>query len=306
MQNAYGYGLFTGGLGFHYGGEKIGLTVIPTSAGNTRRQIMLIQDLGATVITCTPSYTLVLADKAEEMGVDLKNTGLRLAMCGAEPWTEPMRKEIESRLGLTAIDFYGLTELMGPGVSCECQYKAGLHIWEDHFYAEIVDPNTGESLPNGAQGELVLTTLTKEAMPMIRFRTHDLVTLNHETCKCGRTMVRMSKVHGRTDDMLIVRGVNIFPTQVESVLLSIDGLAPHYQIVVDRRYHLDDIEIWSEIDNTDSVIGPAALKDLEKKLYRELSSVLGISARIKLVDPGTIPRTEGKARRVIDRRDLWS
>ena len=306
MQNAYGYGLFTGGLGFHYGGEKIGLTVIPTSAGNTRRQIMLIQDLGTTVITCTPSYTLVLADKAEEMGVDLKNTGLRLAMCGAEPWTEPMRKEIESRLGLTAIDFYGLTELMGPGVSCECQYKAGLHIWEDHFYAEIVDPNTGESLPNGAQGELVLTTLTKEAMPMIRFRTHDLVTLNHETCKCGRTMVRMSKVHGRTDDMLIVRGVNIFPTQVESVLLSIDGLAPHYQIVVDRRYHLDDIEIWSEIDNTDSVVGPAALKDLEKKLYRELSSVLGISARIKLVDPGTIPRTEGKARRVIDRRDLWS
>jgi phenylacetate-CoA ligase len=306
MQNAYGYGLFTGGLGFHYGGEKIGATVIPTSVGNTRRQLMLIQDLGTTVIACTPSYTLVLADTAQKMGIDLNDTGLRLAMCGAEPWTEPMRKEIESRAGLTAIDFYGLTELMGPGVSCECRYQNGLHIWEDHFLAEIVDPNSGEPLPYGTQGELVLTTLTKEAMPMIRFKTHDLVTLNRETCRCGRTMVRMSKVHGRTDDMLIVRGVNIFPTQVESVLLSVDGLAPHYQIVVDRQHHLDDIEVWSETNNTSSVIGPAALKDLEKRLHRELNSVLGISVRIKMVDPGTIPRTDGKARRVIDRRELYS
>ncbi|MFO8143401.1 MAG: phenylacetate--CoA ligase [Dehalococcoidales bacterium] len=306
MQNSYGYGLFTGGLGFHYGAERLGATVIPASAGNTKRQLMLIEDLGTTVLACTPSYTLVIADTAQEMGVDLASTGLRLAMCGAEPWTNSMRTEIESRLGLTAIDFYGLTELIGPGVSCECPYQQGLHIWEDHFLAEIVDPQTGHPLPSGSQGELVLTTLTKEAMPMIRFRTHDLVTLYPDVCQCGRTMTRMSKVHGRTDDMLIVRGVNIFPTQVESVLLSVDGLSPHYQIVIDREHHHDNIEIWSETSDQSLNDNQPALRGLGEKVHREMSSVLGISVKIKLVKPGTITRTVGKARRVIDRRELWS
>ena len=306
MQNSYGYGLFTGGLGFHYGAERLGATVIPASAGNTKRQLMLIEDLGTTVLACTPSYTLVMADTAHKMGIDLPSTGLRLAMCGAEPWTNGMRAEIESRLGLTAIDFYGLTELIGPGVSCECRYQQGLHIWEDHFLAEIVDPQTGHPLPYGNQGELVLTTLTKQAMPMIRFRTHDLVTLYPDVCQCGRTMVRMSKVHGRTDDMLIVRGVNIFPTQVESVLLSIGGLAPHYQIVIDRKHHHDDIEVWSETVDRSLSDNQPALRGLEERIHREMSSVLGISAKIKLVEPGTITRTAGKARRVIDRRELWS
>ena len=306
MQNVYGYGLFTGGLGFHYGGERLGVTVIPASVGNTKRQVMLIEDLGTTVLACTPSYIFVLAGVAQEMGVDLTSTGLRLAMCGAEPWTEGMRVEIEARAGLAAIDFYGLTELIGPGVSCECQYQNGLHIWEDHFLAEIVDPETGQPLPYGKQGELVLTTLSKEAMPMIRFRTHDLVTLYPEVCRCGRTMVRMSKVHGRTDDMLIVRGVNIFPTQVESVLLSVEGIAPHYQIIVDREHHLDDIEVWGEITDAAFSDDRLVLKELEDRVRKEMNSVLGISARIKLVEPGTINRTVGKVRRVIDRRELWS
>ena len=306
MQNAYGYGLFTGGLGFHYGGERLGVTVIPASIGNTKRQVMLIEDLGTTVLACTPSYTFVLADAAQEMGVDLTSTGLRLAVCGAEPWTEGMRAEIEARAGLAAIDFYGLTELIGPGVSCECQYQNGLHIWEDHFLAEIVDPETGQPLPCGRPGELVLTTLTKEAMPMIRFRTHDLVTLYPEACRCGRTMVRMSKVRGRTDDMLIVRGVNIFPTQVESVLLSVEGVAPHYQIIVDREHHLDDIEVWVEASDAVFSDDRPVLEELEDRVRKEMNSVLGISVRIKLVEPGTITRTEGKAKRVIDRRELWS
>ncbi len=306
MQNAYGYGLFTGGLGFHYGGERLGVMVIPASIGNTKRQVTLIEDLGTTVLACTPSYIFVLVDAAQEMGIDLTSTGLRLAMCGAEPWTEGMRAEIAARAGLAAIDFYGLTELIGPGVSCECQYQKGLHIWEDHFLAEIVDPETGQPLPYGRQGELVLTTLTKEAMPMIRFRTHDLVTLYPEACKCGRTMVRMSKVYGRTDDMLIVRGVNIFPSQVESVLLSVEGVAPHYQIIVDREHHLDDIEVWGEISDAVFSDDRLVMKELEDRVRKEMNSVLGISARIKLVKPGTINRTVGKARRVIDRRELWS
>jgi phenylacetate-CoA ligase len=306
MQNAYGYGLFTGGLGFHYGGERLGVTVIPASIGNTKRQVMLIEDLGTTVLACTPSYIFVLADAAQEMGIDLASTGLRLAVCGAEPWTEGMRAEIEARAGLVAIDFYGLTELIGPGVSCECQYQNGMHIWEDHFLAEIVDPGTGQPLPYGRPGELVLTTLTREAMPMIRFRTHDLVTLYPEACQCGRAMVRMSKVRGRTDDMLIVRGVNVFPTQVESVLLSVEGVAPHYQIIVDREHHLDDIEVWVEASDAVFSDERPVMEELEDRVRKEMNSVLGISVRIKLVEPGTITRTEGKARRVIDRRELWS
>jgi phenylacetate-CoA ligase len=229
------------------------------------------------------------------MGIDLASTGLRLAVCGAEPWTEGMRAEIEARAGLVAIDFYGLTELIGPGVSCECQYQNGMHIWEDHFLAEIVDPGTGQPLPYGRPGELVLTTLTREAMPMIRFRTHDLVTLYPEACQCGRAMVRMSKVR-----------VNVFPTQVESVLLSVEGVAPHYQIIVDREHHLDDIEVWVEASDAVFSDERPVMEELEDRVRKEMNSVLGISVRIKLVEPGTITRTEGKARRVIDRRELWS
>lgn len=304
IQNAYGYGLFTGGLGYHYGGEKLGATVIPSSVGNTKRQLMLIQDLGTTTLACTPSYALILAETAQELGVNLAATKLRVAICGAEPWTEKMRLQIEAKLGITAIDNYGLTELGGPGVSCECRYKQGMHIWEDHFLAELVDPASNEPLPYGEQGELVLTTLTKEALPVIRFRTHDLVTLTSEECGCGRTFVRMSKIHGRTDDMLIIRGVNVFPTQIESALLSIDGVAPYYQIIVDRERHLDEIEIWVEVSETIFSDEAHVLKEMAERVRAEMNSVLGISSRIKLVEPRTITRTEGKAKRVIDRREL--
>lgn len=304
IQNAYGYGLFTGGLGFHYGGERLGATVVPASVGNSKRQIMLIQDLGTTVLACTPSYVLILAETAREMGVDLASTHLRLAICGAEPWTEKMRIEIEAKTGVSAIDIYGLTEVLGPGVSCECSYKAGMHIWEDHFLAEVVDPATGKPLPYGQHGELVLTTLTKEAMPVLRFRTHDIVTLTPKTCECGRTMARMSKVRGRTDDMLIIRGVNVFPTQIESVLLSVEGVEPHYQIIVDRQRHLDEIEIRVEVSEAIFSDQVKVLEELGKRLQREMDSVLGIAASIKLVEPRTIVRTEGKAKRVIDRREL--
>ena len=304
MQNAYGYGLFTGGLGFHYGGERLGATVIPISVGNTKRQIMLAEDLGVTILTCTPSYALIIAETAREMGIDLVPGQIRLAVCGAEPWSESIRTEIEAKLGVTAIDIYGLTEIMGPGVGCECPHKAGLHLWEDHFLVELVDPASGEPLPYGTQGELVLTTLTKEAMPVLRFRTHDIVTLNPEPCECGRTMVRMSKVKGRTDDMLIIRGVNVFPTQIESVLLSVEGVEPHYQIIVDRERHLDEIEIWVEVSDAIFSDEMRGLEDLERRVRAEMDSMLGISARIKLVEPKTIARTEGKAVRVVDRRQL--
>jgi phenylacetate-CoA ligase len=304
IQNAYGYGLFTGGLGYHYGGEKLGATVIPSSVGNTKRQLMLIQDLGTTTLACTPSYALILAETAQELGVDLTATKLRVAICGAEPWTEKMRAEIEAKLGITAVDNYGLTELVGPGVSCECRYKQGMHIWEDHFLAELVDPASGKPLPYGEQGELVLTTLTKEALPVIRFRTHDLVTLTPGECRCGRNFVRMSKIHGRTDDMLIIRGVNVFPTQIESALLAINDVEPYYQIIVDRERHLDELEIWVEVSEAIFSDEVRVLKEMEERVRAEMNSVLGISTRIKLVEPRTITRTEGKARRVIDRREL--
>ncbi len=304
MQNAYGYGLFTGGLGFHYGGERIGATVIPSSAGNTKRQLMLIQDLGTTVITCTPSYSLIIAETALEIGLDLKSTRLRLGVLGAEPWSERMRAEIESKLPIKAIDIYGLTEIVGPGVSVECPHQCGMHIFEDHFLAEIVDPQTGEQLPYGEKGELVLTTLTKEALPVIRFRTKDIASLNPEPCKCGRTLVRMSKITGRTDDMLIVRGVNVFPSQIESVLLEVEGVEPHYLIIVDRERHLDELEIWVEVSEAVFSDEMRKLESLEKRVRTEMESVLGISPRIKLVEPKSLARTEGKAKRVIDRREL--
>lgn len=304
MQNAYGYGLFTGGLGFHYGGERLGATVIPTAAGNTKRQIMLIEDLGTTVITCTPSYSLTIAETALEMGVDLKSSKLRLGVLGAEPCSEQMRQEIEAKLPILAIDIYGLTEMVGPGVSVECPHKCGLHIFEDHFLPEIIDPETGEQLPYGEKGELVLTTLTKEALPIIRFRTKDITSLNPETCKCGRTLVRMSKITGRTDDMLIIRGVNVFPSQIESVLLEVEGVEPHYIIVVDRKRHMDTLEIQVEVSEDVFSDEARKMEALEKKLKEELESILSISAVIKLVEPKSIPRTEGKAKRVYDRREI--
>ena len=306
IQNAYGYGLFTGGLGFHYGAERLGASVIPTSGGNTKRQILLLQDLETTVITCTPSYALILDETAKDMGIDLRDTKLRLGFMGAEPWSEQMRGDIEERLGILAINIYGLTEIIGPGVSVECPYKCGMHIAEDHFLVEVINPETGEQLPYGEEGELVMTTLTKEAQPVIRFRTKDIVSLNPEPCDCGRTLVRMSRVTGRSDDMLIVRGVNVFPSQIESVLLAIEGVEPHYMIVVDRQhvFKSDELEIWVEV--SEEVFSDEMLKmeKLEQRLREEMDSVLGISAHIKLVEPKTIARTEGKAKRVVDRSEL--
>jgi len=304
MQNAHGYGLFTGGLGFHYGAERVGATVVPSSVGNTKRQIMLIQDLGVTALGCTPSYALIIAETAAEMGVDLRRSKLRLGFHGAEPWSKQMRQEIESKLGISATDVYGLTEVLGPGVAAECTEKDGLHLAEDHFLAEIVDPDTGEPLPYGKQGELVLTTLTKEGMPLLRFRTRDITWLNREPCRCGRTLARMAKVRGRTDDMLIIRGVNVFPSQIESVLLAVEGVEPHYLIVVDRQRHLDDLEVWVEVPAKLFTDELAALETLEQKIRAELESVLGLSSRVRLVEPGTIERSEGKAKRVIDRRQM--
>jgi len=304
LQNAHGYGLFTGGLGFHYGAEKIGAAVVPSSVGNTKRQVMLIQDLGVTALACTPSYALIIAETAADMGVDLRRSKLRLGFHGAEPWSNQMRDEIESKLGTSATDVYGLTEVLGPGVAAECTEKDGLHLAEDHFLAEIVDPDTGEPLPYGSQGELVLTTLAKEGMPLLRFRTRDITWLNPEPCRCGRTLARMARVRGRTDDMLIIRGVNVFPSQIENVLLGIEGVEPHYLIVVDRQRYLDDLEVWVEVPQALFSDELAALEGLERNIRAELESVLGLSSRVKLVEPGTIERSEGKARRVIDRRQM--
>ncbi|MBE0479873.1 MAG: phenylacetate--CoA ligase [Dehalococcoidia bacterium] len=306
LQNAYGYGLFTGGLGFHYGAERLGATVIPTGGGNTKRQIILLQDLGTTVITCTPSYALILAETALDMGVDLRETKLRLGVCGAEPWSEQMRNDIEERLGIRAVNIYGLTEVVGPGVSVECERRCGMHIAEDHFLAEVIDPHSGDPLPYGEQGELVITTLTKEAQPVIRYRTRDIVSLDREPCDCGRTHVRMSRVTGRSDDMLIIRGVNVFPSQIESVLLEVEGVEPHYLIVVDRKnaFSSDELEIWVEVSDNVFSDEMQKMEKLEKRLRAEMDSVLGISARIKLVEPKTIARTEGKAKRVVDRSEV--
>ncbi len=306
VHNAYGYGLFTGGLGFHYGAERIGATVIPVSGGVTKRQIMLIQDLGSTVLCCTPSYALYLAESATEMGVDLRETSLRVGIFGAEPWSERMRQEIEAKLGLKALDIYGLSEIIGPGVSVECEHQCGLHIFEDHFLPEIVNPTTGAALPPGQRGELVLTTLTKEALPVIRYRTGDITSLNIETCACGRTMVRMAKPSGRTDDMLIVRGINVFPSQIETVLLQVEGVQPHYQIIVDRQHTLDDLEVWVEVSDAVFADEIRGLEALERRIRDELHNALGIAARVRLVEPRSIQRSEGKAKRVVDRREVYS
>lgn len=304
VQNAYGYGLFTGGLGVHYGAELLGAAVIPISGGNTQRQVMVMKDFGTNILTCTPSYALFIAEVIEEMGLTKDDFKLQAGIFGAEPWSENMRQQIETRLGITAIDIYGLSEIIGPGVAIECSEKCGLHIFEDHFIPEIIDPATGDVLPYGEKGELVFTTITKEALPVIRYRTRDITTLNPEPCLCGRTHVRMGKVTGRSDDMIIVRGVNVFPTQVESVLLEIGETEPHYQLVVTRVGSLDMLEIQVEVSERMFSDKVKRLEELEKKIHSQIDSILGISAKIRLVEPKTIPRSEGKAKRVIDKRQI--
>jgi phenylacetate-CoA ligase len=304
VQNAYGYGLFTGGMGVHFGAERLGATVIPISGGNTQRQLMLMQDFGTTIITCTPSYALFLAEEALAAGIDIKSLPLKAGIFGAEPWTEAMREQLETKLNIKALDIYGLSEVMGPGVSMECQAQNGMHIFEDHFLAETIDPDTGAPLPYGAKGELVFTSLTKEAFPVIRYRTRDITVLNPEPCSCGRTMVRMERVTGRTDDMLIIRGVNVFPSQFESVLFVIEGIEPHYQIIVDRRGAMDDVELLVEVSNQ---LFPGEMRELlafEREIEHKLNTVLGIKVHVKLVEPKTLERTSGKAKRVIDKREF--
>lgn len=304
IHNAYGYGLFTGGLGAHYGAEKIGATIVPVSGGGTKRQIMLLNDFKATVICCTPSYALHLYDVAEAAGVDFKDLSLHTGVFGAEPWTEEMRREIESKLHLKALDIYGLSEVMGPGVAMECaSAQSGLHIWEDHFLVEIIDPDTKEPLPYGEEGELVITTLTKEAQPLIRYRTRDLTSLNPVPCKCGRTHIRMNKVLGRSDDMLIIRGVNVFPSQIESILLETEGLTPHYQLILRREDSMDTLEVQVEVDENIFSDKIKNLQQLEAKIQKNIKEFLGVTTKVKLVEPKSIMRSEGKAKRIIDLRD---
>jgi phenylacetate-CoA ligase len=302
IQNAYGYGLFTGGLGAHYGAEALGAAVVPTSGGNADRQIMLMKDFGVTAVCCTPTYFLHLIDRAVELGVNLKELPLRAGVFGAEPWTESMRRHIEQSSGIEAFDIYGLTEIIGPGVGCECRRHEGLHILEDHFYPEIIDPETGEPLPDGSEGELVLTTLSKQAMPMIRYRTRDITMLMPGRCVCGRTMRRMGRIGRRSDDMLIIRGVNVFPSQVESALLEIEGTLPHYQILLTREQGLDQMEVQVEVTPHMFNDKIGALQGLHQRLQSALDHVLGIRVGVALVEANTIERSQGKAKRVIDRR----
>lgn len=302
MHVSYGYGLFTGGLGLHGGAEKVGMTVIPVSTGNTNRQINIIKDIGSTYICCTPSYALYLAETMEEMGITKDDIKLKAGLFGAEPWTEEMRHEIEEKLGLKALDIYGLTEIIGPGVAFECSEQSGMHINEDHFIAETIDPDTGEVLPEGTQGEIVFTCISKEAFPLLRYRTRDIGILKREKCSCGRTLIKMMKPAGRSDDMLIIRGVNVFPSQVESVLLQLGNTAPYYQLIVDRVNNTDTLEIQVEISPEMFSDTVKSLEDQEKIIKSAVESTLGIAAKIRLVEPKTIQRTEGKAIRVIDKR----
>ncbi|HLN55877.1 MAG TPA: phenylacetate--CoA ligase [Bacteroidales bacterium] len=302
IQIAYGYGLFTGGLGLHYGGEKIGASVIPISGGNTARQIQLMHDFGSTVLACTPSYALYLAEAIGESGISRDALKLRVGVFGAEPWTENMRREIEDKLRIMAIDIYGLSEVIGPGVASECPEQNGLHINEDHFYPEIIDPKTLEPLPEGSIGELVFTTITKEGLPLIRYRTRDLTRLSFGKCGCGRTLVRMEKCLGRSDDMLIIRGVNLFPSQVETVLLEMSEIKPHYQLIVDRINNLDTLELKVEVDEAFFQDKISQLESLRQKLRGNLEDATGLGIKVTLVEPKAIGRSEGKAVRVIDRR----
>jgi len=304
VQVAYGYGLFTGGLGLHYGTENLGATVIPISGGNTKKQIQLMQDFGSSVIACTPSYALFLAEVMAEMGIDPESLNLRVGIFGAEPWSENMRLEIENKLKLKAIDIYGLSEVVGPGVSCECEYQVGMHINEDHFIPEIIDPNTLEPLAPGELGELVFSTVTKEGMPLLRYRTRDLTRLIYDKCQCGRTLVRMEKCTGRSDDMLIIRGVNVFPSQIESVLLEMSETEPHYLLIVEREGSLDVLKLLVEVQEQFFSDEVRELEALRKKITGNIQGTLGITVDVKLVEPKTIERTAGKAKRVIDNRKI--
>jgi len=304
IQNAYGYGLFTGGLGAHYGAEALGATVIPISGGNTQRQLMVMKDFGVTAICCTPSYFLHLMDQAPELGVSIRDLPLRAGVFGAEPWTESMRRRIEADSGIKAYDIYGLSEIVGPGVAMECQCQAGPHIFEDYFYPEIINLKTGKPCDDGEEGELVLTTLGKQAMPMIRYRTRDITSLASETCECGRTLRRIKRIGRRADDMFIIRGVNVYPSQIETALLKVEGALPHYQIVLTREKDLDVMEVQVEV--TPEVFGDTvgALEQLQAKLSRSIESLVGVHASVRLVQPRAIARSEGKAKRVIDQRKM--
>ena len=300
---SYGYGLFTGGLGLHYGAEKLGATAIPVSSGNTKRQVTIMQDYGSDILCCTPSYAMYIGETARDMGVDTSKLKLRAGIFGAEAWSEGMRREIEKILNIKAYDIYGLSEIAGPGVSYECCEQTGMHVNEDFFYPEIIDPETGKPLPDGEYGELVFTCIGKEALPLVRYRTRDICKLSHEKCSCGRTLVKMSKTRGRTDDMLIIRGINVFPSQVEHVLVSM-GLEPNYQIIVDRKHNLDTMEV--QVEMTDKMFSDT-VRDLEKiehEIAAALQSTLNIVAKIRLLEPKSIPRSEGKAKRVIDKREI--
>ena len=305
VQVSYGYGLFTGGLGAHQGAEKLGATVIPMSSGNTALQIQTMVDFGATAICCTPSYALYLGEEAERLGVT-NQLKLKAGIFGAEPWTEEMRTQIEAKLGIKAYDIYGLSEILGPGVACECECQAGMHVWEDHFIPEIIDPDTGEVLPEGSTGELVFTTITKEGFPVIRYRTRDICSLNYEPCACGRTHVRMRKPTGRSDDMLIIRGVNVFPSQIEEVLLNVshNDITPNYQIIVDRVNNTDTFDVNVEMSEQLFADDVKSIEAIEKTITEKLRSTLGIGAKVHLVNPKSIQRSEGKAKRVIDKRKL--
>jgi phenylacetate-CoA ligase len=302
IQVAYGYGLFTGGLGAHYGAEKLGATVVPASGGHADRQVMLMKDFGVTAMCCTPTYFLHLIERAGEMGVDLKQLAIRAGVFGAEPWTDSMRQYIEKASGIEAFDIYGLSEIIGPGVACECRRHQGLHVFEDRFYPEIVDPATGEPLPEGQEGELVLTTLSKQAMPMIRYRTRDITRILPGKCTCGRTLRRIDRIGRRSDDMLIIRGVNVFPSQVETALLDVEGTLPHYQIVLTRERGLDQIEVQVEITPQMFEDKIGAMQEVHARLQKALDRVLGIRAHVTLVEAHSIERSEGKAKRIIDRR----
>jgi phenylacetate-CoA ligase len=305
VQVAYGYGLFTGGLGAHYGSERLGALTIPISGGNTKRQVQILKDFGVTVLACTPSYAQLIGETAAEMGVDARELPLRAGVFGAEPWSENMRKTIEEMLGIQAIDIYGLSEVIGPGVAAECfEERHGLHVNEDHFIVEIVDPDTLARVPDGVAGEVVLTTLTKEGIPVIRYRTRDISRIVTGPCSCGRTFRRMERVFGRTDDMLIVRGVNVFPSQIEQVLMDIPGVAPHYQVVLTRTGALDEVEVHVEVTPDFAFDEIRALEALQRRVRSEIASILGVSVGVKLVEPKSIQRSEGKAKRVVDLREV--
>jgi phenylacetate-CoA ligase len=304
LQNAYGYGLFTGGLGLHYGAEALGATVIPISGGNTERQIIVLRDFGVTAISCTPSYFVHLIERAKEMGIDLRDLPLRVGIFGAEPWTDGMRQWVEEGAGVKAYDIYGLTEITGPGVAAECFCQNGLHVFEDHFYPEIIDPETCRPLPDGEEGELVLTTLSKQAMPLLRYRTRDITSLSTDLCPCGRTLRRIRRITHRSDDMFIVRGVNVFPSQIEEAILTVENTLPHYQIELTREKGLDEVDVKIEVTPDIFSDRISALEDLQKRIAAAIEHILGIRIKVSLVEPHTIARSEGKAKRVLDKRKM--